>query len=209
MPAAPPTIPPSVLDQVLRVMRERGDATALRAVQRARGGLESTSVRLTTGRRSYFLKWNASPTHSGYRAEVESLALLARSGAVAVPEILAAVDRGDGAGHEIGFLLQEWLSPPNQQAFLHRVGRELGAAIARMHRARALGDQPSPLRATGRRALYTTRAPGSPTSARACCGRRRREQRGTPASRPQGSRAWSDCWGVWTNGSAGSRASPR
>ncbi len=34
----------------------------------------------------------------------------------------------------------EWLTPPSREVFQRRVGRELGAAVARMHAARSVGD---------------------------------------------------------------------
>ena len=142
MPQAFPAVPPAVLAHVLRILGERGDRTAVRDVRRVKGGFEGASARLTTGQRMYFLKWNTMPGAAVFRAEAEHLALLASSGVVAVPEVLAAVDPPAGSGHEAGFLLQEWLSPPSRDAFLRRVGRELGATIARLHRVQALAACP-------------------------------------------------------------------
>ncbi len=138
MPSAPPAIPGPILESVRQVLARCGDTTALRSVQRAPGGFESTSVCLTTRRCSYFLKWNPSPAHGGFRAEADNLALLAATGAVCVPEVLAACD--PAAAGAPGFLLQEWLTPPSRDAFARRVGRELGPAIAALHRARAVGE---------------------------------------------------------------------
>ena len=61
MAQASPAVPPAVLAQVLRILGERGDSTPARDVQRVKGGFESASARLTTGQRTYFLKWNTTP----------------------------------------------------------------------------------------------------------------------------------------------------
>ena len=104
-------MPPAVLAQVHRILGERGDSTPVRDIQRVKGGFKNASARLTTGQGTYFLKWNTTPGAAVLRAEAEHLALLASSGVVSVPEILAAVDPSAGRGHESGFLVQEWLSP--------------------------------------------------------------------------------------------------
>jgi protein-ribulosamine 3-kinase len=145
------TIPASILDAVLHALHEHGDTTPIQRVQRVKGGYESTSVRLTTRRRHYFLKWASAGAQGGFQAEAAHLSLLAVTGAVTVPAVLRAVDppeRAAGAGMQtpagdaLGFLLMEWLTPPSREVFQHRVGRELGTAVARMHAAQAIGEVP-------------------------------------------------------------------
>ena len=80
-PAAPITVPASILDAVLHALREHGDASPIQVVRRVKGGFESTSVRLTTRRRDYFLKWSAAGAHGGFQVEAAHLALLAATGA--------------------------------------------------------------------------------------------------------------------------------
>jgi fructosamine-3-kinase len=76
----------------MRCMNEHGDTTPIPRVQRVKGGYESTPVRLTTRRRHYFLKWTPVGAQGGFQAEAAHLALLAATGAVAVPAVLRAVD---------------------------------------------------------------------------------------------------------------------
>jgi len=121
----------------MQVLAGRSDTTAIRSVTRAPGGVESSSVCLTTRQSPYFLKWNASTAHGGFCAEAKHLELLAATGAVRVPDVLAAFDGDPGCPHR--FLLQEWLTPPSREVFARRVGRELGPAIAALHRAPAVG----------------------------------------------------------------------
>src|SRR5437764_1018807 len=149
--AAAATIPASILDAVLHVLDEHGDTTPIQRVQRVKGGYESTSVRLTTRRHHYFLKWSAAGAQGGFQAEAAHLSLLAATGAVAVPTVLRAVDPPERvtnagtqtrAGDALGFLLMEWLTPPSREVFQRRVGRELGTAVAHMHAAQAVGVVP-------------------------------------------------------------------
>jgi len=149
--ATSPAIPASILDAVLHALREHEDMTPIRRVQRVKGGYESASVRITTRRRDYFLKWSAAGAHGGFQAEAAHLALLAATGAVAVPAVLLAVDppkQSLDAGTQApsddapGCLLMEWLTPPSREVFQRRVGRDLGAAVARMHAVRAVSDAP-------------------------------------------------------------------
>jgi fructosamine-3-kinase len=90
------TIPASILGAVLHVLHEHGDTTTIQRVQPVKGGYESTSVRLTTRRRHYFLKWAPAGAQGGVQAEAAHLSLLAATGAVAVPAVLRAVDPLNG-----------------------------------------------------------------------------------------------------------------
>jgi fructosamine-3-kinase len=149
-PATAATIPASILGAVLHALHEHGDTTPIQRVQPVKGGYESTSVRLTTRRRHYFLKWAPAGAQGGFQAEAAHLSLLAATGAVTVPAVLRAVDppeRADAgmqtpAGGALGFLLMEWLTPPSREIVQHRVGRELGTAVARMHAAQVIGEVP-------------------------------------------------------------------
>lgn len=142
------TIPTSIQEAVRQALREQGDATPIRRVQRVRGGFESTSVRLSTRQRDYFLKWSAAGTTSSFQAEAAHLTLLSATGAVVAPTVLRAVDLpartpraglAASAAGAMGFLLMEWLTPPSREVFQRRVGRELGTAVARLHAAQAVG----------------------------------------------------------------------
>lgn len=168
------TIPASIAEAVRQALHEHGDAAPIERVERVRGGYESTSVRLSTRRRHYFLKWSAAGAHGGFREEAAHLALLASTRTVAMPEVLLAYDpsaqrhderadpRDDTPGLLLddtpGFLLMEWLAPPSREVSQRRVGRELGVAVARMHAAQAAGGVPiggyGPARAVGDRSAW-------------------------------------------------------
>jgi fructosamine-3-kinase len=57
-------------------------------MQPVKGGYESTSVRVTTRRRHYFLKWAPAGAQGGFQAEAAHLSVLAATGAIAVPVVL-------------------------------------------------------------------------------------------------------------------------
>jgi fructosamine-3-kinase len=99
----------------------------------------SPALRLSTGRTTYFLKWNDDPIHGAFEREVFGLELLRSTGTVRVPVVLAATN----ASAELpGFLLQEWLAPPSTAQFIRRVGDRLGAKVAELHRAATLLGSP-------------------------------------------------------------------
>ena len=99
--------------------------------RRVKGGYESHSFKVTTGRGSYFVKWSPG---GRFERERRGLALIERTGTVRVPRVLAARDAAEGGP---GFLVQEWLDPPRGDPFAQRTGAELGEALARLHGAPA------------------------------------------------------------------------
>ena len=124
---------------VVAALRAAGDGTRIRAMRPVRGGFESHSLRIDTGRARYFCKWSERPVPGRYSAEAAALALLAESGTVRVPVILAVADTD---GERPGFLLQEWLSPPAGALLARPAGGDLGARLAALHRADTLRGAP-------------------------------------------------------------------
>ena len=106
-----------------------GDVEAAVAV---RGGDTAAAFRvdLRDGRR-YFAKTHASPPAGFFTTEAASLRWLAESGAVRVPDVIAASD-GDTTAPG-GYLVLEWIDvgtdPPDEEAF--------GRSLAALHQAGA------------------------------------------------------------------------
>ena len=140
----------SDLDTLIReALRLAGDDTPARERAGVGGGSISRAVRLRTGRGVYLLKTGGSGLAGFFAAEAHGLALLAATGAVRVPAVLAYRDAGptndqppatsqEGAVSSFvdGFILLEWLDPP-PRAERARAGETLGAQLAALHRASA------------------------------------------------------------------------
>lgn len=132
---------------------DRALTGALRAgvARRARLGggdvAEAFRVDLTDGR-TVFAKTHGRPPAGFFTTEAWGLAWLRDPAVLAVPEVLAVSDGGDGAP---AFLALEWIdeggrpSPDGERAF--------GAALARLHRVGAPSFGREDRRTTGSRAL--------------------------------------------------------
>ncbi len=140
---------------IAEALRLAGDTTPLRDRASVGGGSISHAVRLRTDRGAYLLKIGGRGMPRFFESEARGLALLAASGAVRVPDVLAYRDsepeaRGKRrAGIEAplaahlsplasvdGFILLEWLAAP-PRADRGRAGEILGAALAALHRSTA------------------------------------------------------------------------
>lgn len=129
-------IPPFLLSIVGSFLVQAGDATSIQDVAMVEGGCISHTLRLVTDRASYFLKWDARPLPRLFTAEREGLALLRATGAVRIPQVLAAVNQ---SGDNPGFILQEWIEPEDR---LGDWDARLGRTLAEMHHRSAVAAPP-------------------------------------------------------------------
>jgi fructosamine-3-kinase len=133
------------------VQRASGDTVVSSTV--VHGGDTSAAFRVETndGRR-FFAKTHPSPPAGFFTTEATSLAWLAESGAVHVPNVVAVSDGVDGRS---GHLVLEWIEqgshPPDEAAF--------GRSLAELHSAGA----PHFGRADGRTTGISLGLPDDPT----------------------------------------------
>ena len=118
-------LPEIIREPVGKSLNELGDSAAIRSVHPVGGGCINHAVRLETERNVYFLKWNAAPPPRMFKCEALGLALLASTGAVRVPNVLALAE---AEGGQPAYLLLEWLEPGNETDQGH-----LGEQLARLH----------------------------------------------------------------------------
>jgi fructosamine-3-kinase len=126
-------LPRSLRPRVLAALRESGDESPILRLDPVGGGTVSHARRLVTGRRSYFLKWNAAALPGMFSSEARALELL-RSAGARVPEVVAAAD---AESVRPGFSLQEWIHDTATPGSLRRLDSGFGARIARLHRTSA------------------------------------------------------------------------
>ncbi|HEX7091234.1 MAG TPA: fructosamine kinase family protein [Longimicrobiales bacterium] len=127
-------LPDGVRAGVERALAQRaGRETRIVAARGVGGGCISPAARVETdGGDVFFLKWaEGSRGPAGlFEAEGRSLAALAATGVVRVPEVIAVANEGGGSE----WLLLEWLEPGSATA---QTWPELGRALAALHRVRA------------------------------------------------------------------------
>jgi fructosamine-3-kinase len=146
----------SQLDELMKeALRLAGDASPLRGWTPVGGGMISQAARVMSERGEYLLKWGGRGLARFFEVEARGLELLAATGAVRVPAVLAWCDPERTENQEPrtgeisttkgsqfsvlgsdGFILLEWLSTPpdaDQTAAFETLGRQL----ATLHRATA------------------------------------------------------------------------
>jgi fructosamine-3-kinase len=97
------------------------------------GGCINNASRLQTASAVYLLKWNPAPLPGMFSAEAKGLRLLAETGPVRVPAVMAVREAGDDCP---AFILLEWLEGSGgSQA-------ELGEQLAELHRRGTSPHQP-------------------------------------------------------------------
>ncbi|MBK9710186.1 MAG: fructosamine kinase family protein [Kouleothrix sp.] len=140
----------AIVEEALRLA---GDDTA--PIERAAvgGGSISRAERIRTARGEYLLKTGGAGLQRFFECEARGLGLLAASGAVRVPGVLAYRDADNDErrtlnaesdirehssliAHRSSFILLEWLAPP-AGADRARAGEILGTALAALHRSTA------------------------------------------------------------------------
>ncbi len=116
-------LPPAVRERLAVVLAAEPDSLHVHGVS---GGCVSPAARVQAGDRAVFVKWLEPGAPSELlRAEATGLAVLAATGAVRVPAVVALT--GDA-------LVLEWLESGSADA---SGWRALGASLARLHRADA------------------------------------------------------------------------
>lgn len=109
------------------------DTSPLRERTAIGGGDISDAVRLRTDQSTYLLKWSERGLPGFFAAEAHGLKLLASTGAVRIPEVIAWQSDVEG---QPDFLLLEWLDAPPSAS--RRVAAEaLGYALATLHQSTA------------------------------------------------------------------------
>jgi fructosamine-3-kinase len=144
-------------DVIKQALRLAGDDAPITERAGVGGGSISQALRLRTVRGAYLLKIGGGGLPGFFECEARGLKLLAETGVVRVPEVLAfrdlapttdnrpptaedgdveAVVGGRRSAVETGFILLEWLDAP-PRADRMQAGEILGTALAAMHRASA------------------------------------------------------------------------
>lgn len=126
-------LPAALTAWVGELLRDAGDPTPIESAHPVGGGCINNALRLQTARATYLLKWNPDPLPDLFLREAAGLALLAATGTVRVPAVLAAVN---AAPECPACILLEWLA-----GNVHPASREaqarLGSDLAALHHARA------------------------------------------------------------------------
>ena len=100
-----------------------GGQFRLKGVSTVGGGCIHHATRLETDRGDYFLKYNQPREVENFRAEARGLELLASTGELTVPEVIAVGDNG-----EKSYILMEFLdAAPRANDFWQAFGRGLAA----------------------------------------------------------------------------------
>lgn len=138
---------------IAQALRQAGDDTPIRERAAVGGGSINQALRLRTARGEYLLKIGGRGLPGFFAAEARGLALLAGTGTVRVPAVLAygeprtenqeprtisSPDIGSQLsvlGSE-GYILLEWLAAP-PHANRARASEQLGAGLAELHRTLA------------------------------------------------------------------------
>lgn len=120
-------LPGPVRQEVQAALEERGvGAAAITGVHPLGGGCISPTARITTEDRTFFLKWQTHDLPDGLlAAEAQGLQLIADTGEVRVPGVVAVSQAGPA------WLLLEWLEPG---AAPHNAWARLGTNLAALHR---------------------------------------------------------------------------
>jgi fructosamine-3-kinase len=134
-------------------LRMAGDTTPLASYELVSGGMISQAARIRSGSGEYLLKWGGRGLANFFTVEARGLELLASSGALRVPAVLAYQDTasaergalsdapGDTEPSSFGaqgsaFILLEWLDTPphaDREAAFEALGHQLAA----LHRVAA------------------------------------------------------------------------
>jgi protein-ribulosamine 3-kinase len=122
-------LPDMLLHAVSGTLNQLGDCTGIKKVTPVGGGCINHAVRLESNKRCYFLKWNSNPYAGMFEAEANGLALMAETGSVRVPKVLAVAGIDDRTP---SYLLLEWLETG---VSLHpsEAQIQLGIKLAMMH----------------------------------------------------------------------------
>jgi fructosamine-3-kinase len=123
--------PPALLPPIHAALEAAGEPLPIRSYEMLKGGYSSHSLKIMARRGVYLLKWHEQAEPDTYVHEARGLEALRQAGVVRVPAVLAAARP---AGDAPGFLLQEWI-PTRKGGWPRQMNQQLGATIARLHRA--------------------------------------------------------------------------
>lgn len=121
-------LPRSLNEAVTAALRQVGDPTPLRGTRPVGGGCINNVLRLQTEQASYLLKWNAQPLPRMFETEACGLQLIAATGTMRVPTVLAAAE---ATPQRPAYILLEWLEAPPHGRIDQAA---LGAQLAEMHK---------------------------------------------------------------------------
>ncbi len=99
-------LPPALANAVQQCLQQLGDIGAIRSISAVGGGCISNGSRVTTNTHHYFLKWHPHAPADMFAAEARGLQLLAQTGCIRVPAVLA---QAAGTAIHPPFLLLEWI----------------------------------------------------------------------------------------------------
>jgi len=124
------TLPPSLKTEIARVLSiYNGGAVAITSAHAVGGGCINHASRVETSAGAWFLKHNAKAPERMFLQEAVGLRALQATGAITVPEPIAA---SDGSDDFPPYLLTTWIeSAPCAPDY----ERQLGRRLARLHRA--------------------------------------------------------------------------
>ncbi len=111
-----------VLPDVLKCLTRNGDPSRVTAMAAVSGGCIHHVVHFVTEKRAYLLKWNPNPLPGVFETEATGLQLLAATGTVRVPQVIATHRRPD-------FILLEWIQADDNTTYWdqERMGEQLAA----------------------------------------------------------------------------------
>jgi fructosamine-3-kinase len=113
----------ALMDQLNKI----GDGSPILEMQPVGGGCINHAMRLETGIRTYFFKWNHPSPAQMFHKEASALALLASTQTVTVPSVWSVYE---SATEDFGLLLLEWLEGKAAPDSIE----QLGVQLADLHR---------------------------------------------------------------------------
>jgi fructosamine-3-kinase len=122
-------LPPSLSDQLAATLG--GPIEHTRTVH---GGDINQAAHITCNGSSYFVKWHAKAPPRMFPAEAHGLRLMAATGEIRVPAVIA---QGDETGGCPAFLVLEWIDLGNKRGTGRDTMAQFGEQLAAMHRHHA------------------------------------------------------------------------
>lgn len=123
-------LPPALIERLSGILEEFGESSSIVRVQPVGGGCIHEACQVQTENGRYMLKWNPSPLPEVFISESHGLKLLGSTGAVRVPEVIAAAE---GSAFCPAFLLMEWIESPGGSTRQFDQAK-LGEELASLHR---------------------------------------------------------------------------
>lgn len=118
-----------ILPTITTCLKSLADETPIIQISPVGGGCIHRVFCITTEKRPYLLKWNPNPPAHIFNVEAKGLILLARSGVVRVPEVLALNQQPD-------FILLEWIDLNGGSSQWDQ--ERLGSQLATLHKSETM-----------------------------------------------------------------------